>query len=697
MAQTDYSVVVDDDGKPLLSSATNMAADENDLLFDRDWAKTAFLLPDEIMATSGKYDIRNRYWSTADKKYTDSTIGGNFGINAKPQFTQYADVPCRGRIPGRVVPTTADSTGNYGLGRYYSEALDDNEQLIYMRFGVPQHSALMTFFNKAFDANSTSLARTGRFKSLSYKAGEWLGIFVAWSAFPAVCATLLVGRTINMFFTKPSSKYYTLKPTMHLYWSAVNGLVNAIATNMGILPPFMMSDKPSQTVNREIKLSGTTLDMLQTLLPDIIDRKTNSIDVFAAANRAQRLANMEFETSYEKMEAGDADSYVGLVEQSNNMVSQQGMSAKHGLASWLNHVLMNNKDIYADESENSQEEIDPRYDSKTGEQVQTKMSRYRDYFDAEWRDGGAFAMFRVDHTGVMSENFSSAVTEADIANKFNGMSSTSREARFSLGDGNLGDGVVANAVEGAVGMAKDVAMGALDGMTMGLSKALGGLLGNGYLDIPKHWQSSTAQLTKASYKVKLISPYNNPISYLQNIIIPLCMLMASAMPRSTGKQSYTSPFLCQLYDRGRCQVQLGIVDSLSISRGTSNLSFSNRGRPLAIDVTFSVTDLSSIMHMPLTSGSIFGADQALDDDNILRDYLAVLAGQDVYSQIYAAPKAKLAFATKVKNIGKLTSAAYWASYSHDLGVLNTFPVSILSGAYEAMLPGAAGLNNDATQ
>jgi hypothetical protein len=83
-----------------------------------------------------------------------------------------------------------------------------------------------------------------------------------------------------------------------------------------------------------------------------------------------------------------------------------------------------------------------------------------------------------------------------------------------------------------------------------------------------------------------------------------------------------------------------------------------------MEVSFQVEDLSSICHMPVATGSMFGAETALDEDNILMDYLAVLAGQDLYSQLYYVPKAKLNAIKKVQSLSKLTSGAYWASLIH---------------------------------
>jgi hypothetical protein len=63
------------------------------------------------------------------------------------------------------------------------------------------------------------------------------------------------------------------------------------------------------------------------------------------------------------------------------------------------------------------------------------------------------------------------------------------------------------------------------------------------------------------------------------------------------------------------------------------------------------------------------------------DYLAVLAGQDIYSQLYALPKAKLNAIKyhRTNFLRRASSPAYWASLIHEettTGMLKyLFPLS----------------------
>jgi hypothetical protein len=201
------------------------------------------------------------------------------------------------------------------------------------------------------------------------------------------------------------------------------------------------------------------------------------------------------------------------------------------------------------------------------------FDRLIEHADAEFRDGSEFAIFRVDHTGSVSESFGNSTAPSSMVQKLNDISSGFREARFSFADGNILGGAIGDAIGSVVSAVSDVAIGAADGVSLGFAGLLAGLGGSGYLDVPEHWQNSTASLPRGSYTIKLISPYGNPISRMNNIWIPFYMLLAGGMPRSTGKQSYTSPYYCQIYDRGRLQSRLAMVESISVTRGTSHLPF----------------------------------------------------------------------------------------------------------------------------
>lgn len=680
-----------------MAPASAIQPDTSTVQLDNEWAKSAFLISDINIPIQS--DRRNRYWSSAEAKFTDGRLGCNIGINSKPQFTRYSDTRVKGRNPNRKPVNVNQTSGDHGLGRYYSEAIDDPAQTIYLRFGVPQYTGLMAFLSRAYDADMVALARTGRTSSLLYKAGSAVGTITRLYAFPQLSVFVMLGKAVSFIFSRPTSKYYTMKPSMHTYWATVENLVNNIAVTRGLIPRVMDGSLGKENrLGEPYKLDADHLQALNNLMPEIfggnnVAGSNNYIQVSSIANRAQRASNLIFEAEYAAAEnnpnlayesdhtgylrrtiTGDGNRNNNLTNTDNGPI-QKMMMGGFTVAARLNEAFMIGNYLRDDNPGTPETEPNPMASTKPDDNGKPKVAEpgkdrgkvagFVNYLDAEFRDGSQFAVFKVDHTGSVQEGFSNAVQESDISSKINGVSSDFRQTRFSLSEGNLTGTLVEDAVRGVLGGAADVLKGVASGVSFGFSNILAGLGGAGYIDIPKYWQSSSASLPKSTYTIQLISPYGNVMSQIQNIYLPLCMLLAGSLPLSTGKASYTSPFLCQLFDRGRCQVQLGMIESLSITRGTSNLAFNTKGNPLAIDVSFSVIDLSSIMHMPISSGGVFDVDTNIDSDNIMADYIAVLAGQDMYTQLYAMPAARLKIAKMITKSGRIFSPSALASMVHD--------------------------------
>jgi len=653
-------------------------------LLDADWVTSAFFVPDS--ALGNKVDVVNRYWSQADAAFTTSRLGGNIGINSKYQYTRYADIRRSGRFGNTESSdsrqswksndvTVTNVMGNYGKGRYYTENIDVPAQRIFLRFGTPQYNSLSLFIARALDSDLAAMARTGRGTSVFYTAARIGGTVTAAMAFPMVASLVMISKAVNWVFARPVSKFYTLKPQMHMYWSMVQNLVDAHLANSGIVPQILDSS-PDQRLGKPYKLDNIMLQTLSDLMPDVFPSST-FIDVKAAANRPQRVANQAFLYDYEKYNTDSATDFQGYLrkEITGNGSHNTYVATEAGdptIMSRLNKFLMLSGWYTTENSKNVGTESDPRVDptkqidpdkpiSESDQKPKSFFDAFLEHADAEMRDGSQFASFIVNYTGQVSESFSNSVVESEISQKLNSTSAQMRSARFTFAEGNIAGSTVQSVVNAGI----DVALGALDGLTFGFSNIMKVLGGSGFIDIPKHWQSSSMQLASSSYTIKLRSPYNNPISQLMDIYLPFFMLLAGALPMSHGKQAYGSPLMCQVFDRGRSQKKLAMITSFNVSRGTTNLGFDTRGKALGLDVTFEVTDLSSIMHIPISSQSILSPGMTLDEDQLLSDYLAVLAGQDLYSQIYAMPKARLRLAKLAQKANQLTSPAYWAAATHN--------------------------------
>lgn len=293
-------------------------------------------------------------------------------------------------------------------------------------------------------------------------------------------------------------------------------------------------------------------------------------------------------------------------------------------------------------------------------------------------DGAEFVGFRVTTTGGAQESFSNSFKESELAQWINNTSSAARSFKFSANYGNIGDSAVANGIEGMVSGAMSNISKFAEQIGMG---GLFALTGSAYAEVPKFWDRADAQLSTKSYTIDLISPYGDVFSQLINIYMPLSLLLAGSLTRSTGRHSYTEPFLCQVFDKGRAQTRLGMVKSISINRGsTGNVSWTQYQEPLNIRVTLDVEDMETMLHMPMVENmggaegmlkagldqvaKIFDGPNVLeggwfDFDSPFSDYMAVLGSLDMTAQIYFFPKLVRKWRERLARQDSTSNASYW--------------------------------------
>lgn len=607
---------------------------------DREWIKQAFILSTE----SGEsflddVDLKNRYYSTAYLKWTDSSLGGNICINPLPQFTRYADI----REPGLRVnakETTLElQQGELGMGNYYSEAIDDNMQVIHMRFGVPTYNSLFQFFTGFYNSSASTLARTGRFDSTIVdgvlKAG---GAVISLAILPLAIVPMaigLIGHSARFFMKWPSSKFYYLKPSMPTYWLAVTNMMNQIAVNKGV-STFSPRYQQETIMGTTQKVNSQQTNVLSTLFPDGF-KSDGRIDVFAIANRSKRMQMRQDYALRRELSQAGPEGWYGRVKKVMNEqgggIDQKRETESFALENYIQRFLdvgilsgvselfsgKIEKDIKAPESASESTDL-----SKTPFAPSKDSAGVAEHFLTTLADGSDWVSFRVNNTGAATDSFGSSTGKSSMAEKINSLSSTARDLRINFAGGNVDPLGITETITTGLGAILSGVSGALH--LDGLAAAAG----SAFVDIPDHWTESTATLSKTNYSFTLISPYGNLVSQTLYLYMPLCCLLAGALPLATGKQSHTSPFLCELFDRGRRTTRLGIIDSVTITRGTSNLSFNNDDHPMAIEVSFSVADLSSIVAMPILPGfSLLPSAGLFDPDNTYTDYMMTLSSMNL--------------------------------------------------------------------
>ena len=579
-----------------------------------------------------------------------------------------------------------------------------------MQFGVPKFNSLLNFFTRAVNPVDTAIATTGRVPKMFY-AGKAVGGFVMFCAFPMITLTIWFAKTIIGAFVGGSFDYYYMLPSMHTYWASVNILVTNIATELGILSPMFLEDKDSASkIGIPVGVDKQDMLIMSKYFPDIISAKTGYIDIYAVSQRMQRIANKQAKYEYDHWSKQKNYDLTGYLQKNDEVTKGIRTPGEHNFWNKVDNFLTfegflermtgivkefwdgttpthkdnspKNNPMFAVENDDKEvflNGVEDKLTSGTGASeedrrkeilmnttdnsynISTETASYLDKlsaaFDSVNRDGGVYAVFNVDYQGSVSESISNSVSEVPTAGALKQVGQAGRDVKFSLAGGNIFGDVQKAITDGTLNFLK----GALDGATFGLSNVISTLLGGGYVDIPKKWDDSDISLPTITYNMSLVSPYGNPISQLQNIYIPLCMILAGSLPLKAGEHSYVSPFLCSIFNKGVQEIKLGMITSVSITRGTTNLGFSRQKKALAYDVSFTVTDFSNIMTAPINS-SIFDTlfNVQIDDESKIGRYLATLASRDLFTAKYSKPKIKIALSRSMMYFEQAISPNAWA-------------------------------------
>lgn len=749
--------------------ATQTSLDQSNIgsIRDVDWVARSFLLAGERIEKS-KELRRWRKFSSADTKFTGSGLGQHTVINPSPMFTPLADVPRQGLWVrrGEMQFTPGDKENIFfGMGRGYAEGIDDNMQVVHMRFGKVHYKGLITFFVGFYDAEAANMARYGR-SSIGYYAGLTIGLIATLPLSPLI----LVAKVWNYFVGRSSSKFADFKQTMPLYWTKMQIIYNILGANLGVIARTWENegtygkgaDSYDDLVDKD-KNSAYRRYMAK-LMPDLFTTD-GRIDIFNVANSAakrqldyqqkvkdiaegarsmvelrQRLLDMidtttlvgekpigleAYLTQYHTSVAGsiadmglDVDAVEDETSRAIEAVSngtdpealnRLGQIGKEGAADGnvdggaitenqgtdnstvaqmtntngfvagieglgLGNNGTDNSKTGGARGNNVTTEIDANGNPisaavRTGPEDATTIpgglkrdNEYRDtvasgkdangapqaelregWFrrlaenaETEWKQGAAFINIAVNYTGSSSMSVSNSLTDIGLKEKFNGISQTARNARISLADYKTGFGFIDSVTQ------------ELGGLISGVSDSLAisglmALAGNAFVDMPQQWDNSNVQLPTASFEleVRTTNP-GNPISAYLNLYPVVAALLAGALPESTGPQSFTSPFVCECYCQGLVAIRMGMITDLTITAGAGNLGYTKDRRPLAFNISFTVADMSSMMHMGTSNGFNVTKplQRTLDDDSVFLDYLSTISG--VHMRDMTNPHRKLA-------------------------------------------------------
>ena len=207
-------------------------------------------------------------------------------------------------------------------------------------------------------------------------------------------------------------------------------------------------------------------------------------------------------------------------------------------------------------------------------------------------------IFYLDGLTSVSEGFSNDTTESSLASTINGFSDQAKEIRFLFGGGSS----VANTLVTAASEVSDSVSSQLQSLGNNLGGGIiGSLAGHGVnsvleggkISFPRLWNNSSYEKSY-SLDIKLRSPDHDRLSLFLNILKPYCKLLCFVMSRKIQKDAngYSSPFLVRAYSKGMFNVDMGIISSMSVTKG-AECQWSDDGVPTQIDISIQIDDLYS--------------------------------------------------------------------------------------------------------
>ena len=233
--------------------------------------------------------------------------------------------------------------------------------------------------------------------------------------------------------------------------------------------------------------------------------------------------------------------------------------------------------------------------------------------------------FYLDAETSISEDFSNDTTESMISQTANGFSQTAREIQFIMGSKDsggllkaLGSAVtdISTNLASAAGGLSDALVG--KNLLSRMAGELTTIVSGGKIIFPEIWSGSSYS---KSYNInlKLRSPDPDPVSIFLNIYMPIILLVSMAAPRQIAARSnsYESPFLVRATYKSIFNCDLGIIQSLSITKGGPD-RWNVMGQPYTADVSITLKDLYSDIFISKRMGLITNTAQM--------DYLATMAG-----------------------------------------------------------------------
>lgn len=520
----------------------------------------------------------------------DTSLGGNDVINPYWQYCVDDDIS----HPF----TQVNISGTIAMGRVYEETINSLQRILYIGFGVSKFNNLAGFYANAYNTSLGDLMNKGADGiNIAEIIGELTG-YIARAPIMLMQIPLTVFRFILNGPGKPQiTKYYDFKSEMPLYYRCVNSLLAQLGANLGIMDTKPYSESGSSTTNM------TQQQIQQEILSEFGDQ----------AALPNYITDYNFDFLKIMMKRA---TYEGASRNSENVSTDYALRAQSNVQTQAADASVGGSPSASAVNPSNGEGLLPFI----AQDVNAFAAAYMDSV----HDAFLYIGFRVERGTSASESLSSSTTQSPVQQTINSKLNDARNINFATMGGNISDGVIGTAISKLTGVVGSAVNGFAEGF--GLSGLSALATGAANIDIPEIWQDTTFNKSY-SFNMRFVAPYGDPITIMQSEYVPLCALLAGALPRATGASSYTSPFLCRAYCKGMFAVPLGIIDSISIDRGNDTHGWTHGNLPLSLDVSFSIKDLSPTMTMAIAGNDISSMlSYFTGADTPMSQYLMTLAG-----------------------------------------------------------------------
>lgn len=124
---------------------------------------------------------------------------------------------------------------------------------------------------------------------------------------------------------------------------------------------------------------------------------------------------------------------------------------------------------------------------------------------------------------------------------------------------------------------------------------------------------------------KFVSPYGDLKSIFLRCVVPICHLMAFALPKQLSQNMYTYPFLVRAFQKGHFNCDLGVMSGLTLKRGGSDdTGWSVHGMATEWEASFDIIPLYSQLMVSSTANPFL----YLQNTSLI-EYLATICGCDL--------------------------------------------------------------------